>query len=283
MSESAPEGLPYLDAITESAPGFLQGPWGQRFLGTFGIMFSAVLEATKQAVFQRFPQTCSQDALAEVGRSRAMPIAECSGLNEDGYRAFLAAAHDTHRLTGTKSGLLLALVRAGYAAPFVYEQVGSGGFYDVLGRRQHAGWERDQITVPYPAANRFWVVLDVPSVAADHATGLWSNSETWDDAELWANGGYAETGFVYEAGSLWTDADSWHDSDPWLNPIPDAEVTRVLALISRFKPAGASFMGVYWILPGGAISGHPVPAQTYPNTNGDILVAPVVFFPGPGA
>jgi hypothetical protein len=74
-----------------------------------------------QAVKERFPTTCSDDALDHVGDT--MQIERYPGETDDTYRARLSGAFDAHSWAGTAKGiedqLTAALTAMGAAAPVV--------------------------------------------------------------------------------------------------------------------------------------------------------------------
>lgn len=85
-------------------PPWLLGKWGRRWLYMTGLVFDALVEATRQAVKARFPTVAPDDAIPLIGKDRVLE----PGLGEslDTYRARIIGAWEAWSWAGTEKGLI---------------------------------------------------------------------------------------------------------------------------------------------------------------------------------
>ncbi|WP_394845196.1 phage tail protein [Pendulispora brunnea] len=161
MSESD-----FADRAVEEAPGWLQKPYGRRFLFALGVIKDAVLEGAKIAVKVRFPLLAPSDALDVIGRERG--IDKGFYFSDSQYRKQLVNAFGYWRRQGTAAGLIQALGDAGYRNVQVYENYTGDGIDP-----SEWSWFYVQFLPPYP-----WTVEGV---------AVWDDNAIWDDDRAWVD------------------------------------------------------------------------------------------------
>jgi hypothetical protein len=126
--------------MTELAPPWLRGRWGEAWNGTVGTVLDLVAEGALEAVKARFLRHAPADALPYAGTDRQIERAPSE--SEVTYRARLLGAFETWRLAGTNKGITTALAVIGYPKARVFEN--------------HDWFPSD------PRWWRFWIVIDPP-------------------------------------------------------------------------------------------------------------------------
>jgi len=108
----------YLDTLLAGV-GYLRGYWGSRLRGAVATLADLVAEGTREAVHARWTRACHDDALGEIGASRAMPRYPGEAVPQ--YRARLREAFDSHAQSGTSIGLANELNIFGLVGARVFE------------------------------------------------------------------------------------------------------------------------------------------------------------------
>lgn len=143
----------------DHAPTTLRGTWGEKFVGLFGFLFDAIVDANYEggASASIEAPTFPDDALPYVGSERA--IERYPSESTATYKERVQGAWVAWPQAGTLGGVLSQLTAAGFDAEI----------------KEMKDWDWDG-----DAANwsRFWVVL--------HNTG-W-NRTTWGDGRVWGEG-----------------------------------------------------------------------------------------------
>lgn len=122
----------YRDLIPKAlAPGWLQGPLGQRWLAGMGDLKDSVLADLKAAVKQRLSSYADPDALEAIGWERMIERAE--GETDASYASRLASAWTSWELSGTAFGVLLAFDAAGFTG--MYVEIAGGKQYSLDGAK----------------------------------------------------------------------------------------------------------------------------------------------------
>lgn len=108
--------MPYATWEVLKGPPILQDSRGigPRVLKAFGAIKDDILARQKEAVAAGWPGLAPADALAAIGKDRGLP--RIAGETDLVYAERLRTAWDTWALAGSRTGLLAALTRAGYPA-----------------------------------------------------------------------------------------------------------------------------------------------------------------------
>jgi hypothetical protein len=152
----------YREYARNLSPQGLAGYLGRRLMGTFGLMFDVLAEATREAILARTPgsETFPEDAVARVGAGRALPRYPTESAAD--YALRIEDAWTTWRKAGTDMGLIDELARFGFTATIETPRTWN--------------WDND-------AANwsRVWVVISVHpwTGARGWGTSLWNGGTTW--------------------------------------------------------------------------------------------------------
>lgn len=180
-------------------PPWLLGKWGRRWLYMTGLVFDALVEATRQAVKARFPTVAPDDAIPLIGKDRVLE----PGLGEDldTLRARIIGAWEAWSWAGTEKGLIdqlkawlpsadWALVAnrewsvppAGRAASPDWDPGhGKPGDPDYRPSRGYAAIAGDEWW------SRMWVICQTDRWQSD---GLWGDPGVWDDGGTWDSTAY---------------------------------------------------------------------------------------------
>lgn len=101
------------------SPPWLLGTYGEAWMLVMGLLKEAHIEASREAVVQRFVTYCAADGLDEHGQERQIPRAP--GETVEQYRARLMLAWEAWQRAGTPAGILLQLTPAGVTNASIVE------------------------------------------------------------------------------------------------------------------------------------------------------------------
>lgn len=150
-------------AVSLAEDAGLSGYWVRGFVGTVGLIFDGLRDATRQVVKLRFPGVCTPDALDANGDTFGMPRYPREG--SDAYRSRLGHKWRTHEESGSRYGIQRAFEDAGLTVD-IFEQWQLG--------LPAADWMRVRFVLRWDGVVR--------AVKAWGSGGVWGRTGLWQDA-----------------------------------------------------------------------------------------------------
>lgn len=156
--------LSYKDELRDKMPTFLLGPWGEKWVSVFGVLFDYLRDRAKEGVKARFPTECDDSLLPAIGWERTTE--RIPNESSDSYRERLHKAWITKRWSGTDIGILRGLETLGWAVNAWLVDIldwptdwGAPNTAWFLAARDW-GESTPDGDLPTPKWARFWIVLD---------------------------------------------------------------------------------------------------------------------------
>jgi hypothetical protein len=180
----------FREGIMNTAPPFLSGEWGGRFLYSIGIQLDAIAEMLRMGVDQRFPDLCQAEALQYIGADRVLRRGGAEP--SSGYRDRLRKAFKSWKKAGSPIAVLEQL--AAYFAPtpprirYVVNGQDENGSYITdwwtlengvytYTRANPSNWDWDG----YFPVGRFWIIV----YGGVLTPWYWGDGHTWGGGQSW--------------------------------------------------------------------------------------------------
>ncbi len=185
MSGLTPDPKTHTEAVEFLSPTFLLGPNGAAYMYTMALQFDALDDAASYAVRERYPATCSDDALQYLQQDRQIDRGPNEG--RPSFEARLRQWLDLWRTAGGAPAVLRALDSYFLPSTVEIETVNDTTADNLTAwdvntsdppdhyLESPGNWDWDGMPTP----GRSWVII---------FNGPWAQTPKWGDGHKWGDG-----------------------------------------------------------------------------------------------